>query len=105
MLESDVPFLLKHMKGRQSVLELAVGTARAGIPLAQAGHRVVGIDNDAAVLRLAGAKRDVVGLKESQLRLVKQDILQLNLRQKFDWVVLLFNTFLIFTTLEQLDRA
>ena len=105
MLESDVPFLLKHMKGRQSVLELAVGTGRAGIPLAQAGHRVVGIDNDAAVLQLARAKRDVVGLKESQLRLLKQDILQLNLRQKFDWVVLLFNTFLIFTTLEQQDRA
>jgi SAM-dependent methyltransferase len=105
MLQSDVPFLLEHLRGRQSVLELAVGSGRAAIPLAQAGHSVVGIDNDPAMLRLATQKRNSVDLKENQLRLVNQDILDLNLKQKFDWIVLLFNTFLIFTTLEQQDRA
>jgi len=105
MLESDVPFLLNHLRPKQTILELAVGTGRAAIPLAQAGHRVIAVDNDAAVLRLAKSKRDLVGLKETQLQLLKQDILQLNLKQKFDWIILLFNTFLIFTSLEQQDRA
>src|ERR1041385_1925334 len=105
MLQSDVPFLLEHLKPKRSILELAVGSARAAIPLAQAGHRVVGIDNDPAMLRLAADKRNSVGLKESQLQLLKQDILHLNLKQKFDWIIVLFNTFLIFTTLEQQDRA
>ena len=105
MLESDVPFLLQHVRGHKSVLELAVGSGRAAIPLAQAGHRVVGIDNDKAMLRLAVQKRNIVGLTENQLQLIQQDILNLNLKPKFDWIVLLFNTFLIFTTLEQQDRA
>src|SRR5947199_10182949 len=96
MLQSDVHFRLEHLKPRQSILELAVGSARAAIPLAQAGHRVVGIDNDPAMLRLAAQKRDSVGLNDKQLRLIKQDILKVNLKQKFDWIILLFNTFLIF---------
>lgn len=105
MLESDVPFLLKQLKPRQKILELAVGSGRAAIPLAQAGHRVIGIDNDSAMLRLAKSKRDAVGLKDNQLKLLNQDILNLNLKPKFDWIILLFNTFLIFTTLQQQDRA
>jgi ubiquinone/menaquinone biosynthesis C-methylase UbiE len=105
MLERDVAFVLKHMRPRQSVLELAVGTGRAAIPLAQAGHKVVGIDHDRAMLRLAEQKRDAVGLKPKQLELVNQDILDLNLRRKFDWILLLFNTFLVFTILEQQDQA
>ena len=44
-LHRDVPFFLKHLpRRRQEVLELCVGTARAAVPIAQAGHRVVGID-------------------------------------------------------------
>jgi len=105
MLASDVPFLLEHLRGKKSILELAVGTGRAAIPLAQAGHRVVGIDNDKSILRVATEKRNSVGLKQNQLQLIQQDILNLNLKQRFDWIVLLFNTFLIFTTLEQQDRA
>ncbi len=105
MLAQDVPFFLKHLRRRQSVLELAVGTARAAIPIAQAGHRVVGIDHDPAMLKLAQQKRDAVGLKPGQLELIEQDILGLKLGRKFDWVCLLFNTFLLFTTLEEQDRA
>jgi ubiquinone/menaquinone biosynthesis C-methylase UbiE len=38
MLEHDVPFFLGHLpKKKQSVLELATGTGRAAIPVAQAG--------------------------------------------------------------------
>ena len=105
-LEQDVPFFLGQMpKKRQSVLELAVGTGRAAIPVAQAGHRVVGIDYVDDMLAIARRKRDAVGLTDKHLRLVRQDALKLNLDQKFDWIVILFNTLLAFTTLEELDRV
>src|SRR3954452_1813751 len=87
VLEEDVPFFLGQLpKRRQSILELAVGTGRAAIPLAQAGHRVIGIDYVQDMLDIARRKRDAVGLTEKNLRLLRQDALKLNVRQKFDWV-------------------
>jgi SAM-dependent methyltransferase len=106
MLRHDVPFFLGQLpKKRQDILELAVGTARAAIPLAQAGHRVVGVDYVQDMLDIARRKRDAVGLTEEQLKLVRQDALRLKLDRKFDWVVILFNTLLAFTTLDELDRV
>ena len=106
MLARDVPFLLSQMPVRpQRVLELATGTARAAIPLAQAGHRLVGLDYAEDMLQVARQKRDAVGLTERQLRIVAGDLRSLNLREKFDWVVLLFNTFLGFTRLEEQDAV
>jgi SAM-dependent methyltransferase len=104
MLQRDVPFLMKHLPRRPAdILELATGTARAAIPLAQAGHRVTGVDNDPAMLEIARRKRDSVGLSRKNLALVKADILQLKLARRFDWIVLLFNTFLAFPTLQEED--
>ncbi|MGD0462633.1 MAG: class I SAM-dependent methyltransferase [Tepidisphaeraceae bacterium] len=104
MLRRDVPFLLGHLpRRRQSVLELAVGTGRAAIPLAQAGHRVVGVDYARDMLEIAGRKRDALGISRRDLSFVCADVLRLRLRRKFDWVVLLFNTFLAFQTLEDQD--
>jgi ubiquinone/menaquinone biosynthesis C-methylase UbiE len=104
MLQQDVPLLLSRLPRRsQSILELAVGTARAAIPLAQAGHRVVGVDYDPKMLQIAAAKRDAAGLTASQLQLVRGDVLRLRLNRKFDWIILLFNTFLGFPTLSEQD--
>lgn len=105
MLHNDVPFFLGQMpKKRQSVLELAVGTARAAIPIAQAGHRVTGIDYDQNLLSIAKQKRDSVGLKERDLKLLHGDILEVDLKVTFDWVCIFFNTLLAFPTLDELDR-
>ena len=105
MLEHDVPFFLDHLpKKRQDVLELAVGTGRAAIPIAQAGHRVVGVDYDLHMLEIAARKRDAVGLSERQLQLKHGDALKLDLGTKFDWICILFNTFLAFTTLKEQDQ-
>jgi ubiquinone/menaquinone biosynthesis C-methylase UbiE len=104
MLRQDVPLLLGHLpQRRQSILELAVGTGRAAIPLAQAGHRIVGVDYARDMLEIARRKRDGVGIAERELSLVCADVLRLNLRKRFDWVVLLFNTFLAFQTLKDQD--
>ena len=107
MLREDVPFFLGQLprRERQSVLELAVGTGRAAIPIAQAGHRVVGVDYAADMLAIARRKRDAAGLLERDLSLVQGDVLKLDLGRRFDWVCVFFNTFLGFTTLEQQDLA
>jgi len=105
ILQYDVPFFLDRIpKRRQSILDIACGTGRASIPLAQAGHRVVGIDYDGDILALAKQKRDAVGIKENDLRLVHADALNLKLDQKFDYACIFFNTFLNFTTLKQQDQ-
>ena len=104
MLAEDVPFFMGQLpRRRQTILELAVGTARAAIPLAQAGHRVVGVDYAADMLDLARHKRDAAGLDDSRLSLLQADVLTLNLKQTFDWICIFFNTFLAFTTIEQQD--
>ena len=105
-LQHDVPFFLRQLpRSPQDVLELATGTARAAIPSAQAGHRVVGVDYAREMLEIARRKRDAVGLGERELKLVLGDVTTLKLRGRFDWVAVFFNTFLGFTTLEQQDAV
>src|SRR2546430_10511099 len=105
-LQRDAPFLLEHLpKKPVSILELMAGTGRVAIPLAQAGHRVVAVDVASGMLAIARRKRDFVGLDDRSLRLIRQDALRLNLRHRFDWAVILFNSFLTFTKLEQQDRV
>jgi ubiquinone/menaquinone biosynthesis C-methylase UbiE len=105
-LTRDVPYFLGHLPKRgQEVLELAVGTARASIPIAQAGHRVVGVDYSEAMLEVARRKRDGVGLEERELRLVHGDVTTWTTSRRFDWIAVFFNTFLVFTTLEEQDAV
>jgi ubiquinone/menaquinone biosynthesis C-methylase UbiE len=105
MLQQDVPFFLGQLQRRRlSVLELCVGTGRAAIPIAQAGHRVVGVDYASDLLAIAKRKRDAVGLGERELELIKADALSLNLDRRFDWVCIFFNTLLAFVTLDEQDR-
>ena len=105
-LKRDVPFLMRHLPRKpQDVLELACGTGRAAIPLGEAGHRVVGVDYAPDMLRIAREKRDALGVRERNLQLLHRDVLRLKLGRRFDWVVILFNTFLGFTTLRQQDRV
>jgi SAM-dependent methyltransferase len=105
MLQQDVPFFLGQLpKKRQSILELCVGTARAAIPLAQAGNRVVGMDYDPDLLEIAGRKRAAVGLGEKELMLKLGNVLKLNMPEQFDWICIFFNTLLAFPTLAEQDR-
>lgn len=105
MLRHDVPFFLGQLPRRaQSVLELCAGTGRAAIPIAQAGHRVLGVDYAPDMLAIARRKRDAAGLREDQFRLVRADALKLNLRRRFDWVCIFFNTFLSFAMPDRQNR-
>jgi ubiquinone/menaquinone biosynthesis C-methylase UbiE len=105
MLREDAAFFLSELPRRsQDVLELAAGTARAAIPIAQAGHRVVALDYDADMLAIARRKRDSVGLDDSKLKLVHGDALRFKLAKRFDWICIFFNTFFAFQTLDEQDR-
>lgn len=105
MLQQDIAFFLSRLpRRRQNILELAVGTGRAAIPIVQAGHRVIGIDYAKDMLAIAQRKRDSVGLSERDLRLLNGDVLKFRRRERFDWICIFFNTFLAFSTLEQQDR-
>jgi SAM-dependent methyltransferase len=105
MLRHDVPFFLGQLpKKKQSILELATGTARAAIPIAQAGHSVVGVDYARDLLTIARHKRDAAGLAEAELELRYGDIRKLKLSRRFDWICIFFNTFLGFPTLPEQDQ-
>jgi len=64
------------------ILELAAGTGRLAIPLAEAGHRVTAVDLDPAMLERARAAADRAGhAAASRLELVEADLLGLDLAE------------------------
>lgn len=106
MLQEDVGLFLKSLPRRRAdVLMLACGTGRAAIPVALAGHRVLGVDLDARMIELARQKRDFSGLSARALDLEFGDILKWKTSRRFDVVSILFNSFLLFTTRETQDQV
>lgn len=55
-------------------MELAVGTGRLAAPLAAAGHEVIGVDDDPAMLRRAAARIGVTAGATARVRLVEHDM-------------------------------
>lgn len=85
-----------------AVLELAAGSGRICVPLAAAGHRVTGVDNDRAMLdraRSAWERRQTAGdvAANGALELVEADITRLTLSRRFGLVVLALNSLLLLT--------
>src|SRR4051794_5977440 len=81
-----------------TVLELMAGTGRVAVPLAQAGHRVVAVDRDAAMLQRAATLWQ--GVKDraeetGSLDLVEADVLDLDLEARFGLVIVALNSLLL----------
>ncbi|MBI3751805.1 MAG: class I SAM-dependent methyltransferase [Chloroflexi bacterium] len=57
------------------IVELAVGTGRVAVALARAGHAIVGIDRDPAMLARARTRAAHEGLGAGRLELVEADVL------------------------------
>jgi SAM-dependent methyltransferase len=64
------------------VLELACGSGRLLLPLAEEGYQVTGVDTSAAMLRLARERLERAGVT-SHCTLMQQDMCNLLLAQKF----------------------
>lgn len=62
------------------ILELAVGTGRVAVPLAEAGHEVTGVDLDPAMLRRATARAKAAGRSVARrIHLIEADARDLRL--------------------------
>jgi SAM-dependent methyltransferase len=82
----DVDFYVRACSAAESVLELGCGYGRVLGPLSRAGHRVVGLDRDAALAELA---RQAV--EPSGGRVVLGDMSAFDLGERFDRVIIPFN--------------
>lgn len=81
-------------------LELGCGTGRLLVPMLDAGARVVGLDRDAAMLRVAEGRLALYG---ERVRLVEADMRQFDLGEQFDLAVVGLNTFMhLMTQADQL---
>jgi SAM-dependent methyltransferase len=82
------------------ILELACGTCAHGIPLAQRGHQVVGVDRSPAMLDAAAQKSVAAGV---QLQLVQADVVEFDLETAlFDCALFMFETFPVITASEEI---
>ena len=84
-------------EGRGPVLELGTGSGRLAVPLALAGHEVVGIDTDESMLE-RGRRRwqEVRGEVDAErLRLQAGDFLDYRTEPRFGLTLIAVNTFLI----------
>lgn len=80
-----------------AVLELAVGSGRLAIPIALAGHRVVGVDKDPAMLARARAEWDRARgpLERDRFSVHQGDFHAFRSSQRFALAFLAVNTFLL----------
>jgi SAM-dependent methyltransferase len=92
----DIGFFRRLAETTQGpVLELGCGTGRVAVPLAEAGHRVVGLDRSRAMLDLAERRRrslqpDV----RRRLRFVEADMTDFELGSRFGLVFAAFRVFM-----------
>jgi SAM-dependent methyltransferase len=79
------------------VVELGVGSGRLAVPLALAGHRVVGVDHDRAMLARARKAWDTArgSIARDRLRLVAQDFRAFRSAERFSMAFMAVNTFLL----------
>jgi len=93
-ITEDIPFWVQEAQASGGpVLELACGTGRVAIPIAQAGVPVVGLDNSPVMLKQARAKARRLGLGADQLKFVRGDMRDFLLGQRFPLVIIPFRSF------------
>lgn len=90
-----VTTLAKLAPGKE-VLELAVGTGRIAIPLAERGFHVTGVDKAARMLEVLAIKSG-----GEKVETVAADMSQVRLEKAFDLVYLIFNGITYLLSLEE----
>ena len=106
-VKHDIPFYLEYARLKGSpILEIACGTGRVLIPLAEAGYEVWGIDLSAAML--AKVRQKISSLPENvkrRIHLVQADMRDFRLEVKFPLVLIPFRSFLVLLTVDDQIRA
>jgi len=89
-MEGDIEFYLKCIeKYGDPTLELACGTGRVTIPLAQEGVDITGLDISETMLKRA---REKASEKDIDIEFIKGDMIDFSLDRKFNTILLPFNT-------------
>lgn len=90
-------YLRLAQAGDGGVLELGVGSGRLAVPLALAGHRVVGVDHDPAMLERAQRAWDRArgAIDPARLSLVSGDLATYRSPERYGLAFLAVNTFLL----------
>jgi SAM-dependent methyltransferase len=92
LLEGDVDFYVEQTRRFGGpILELAVGTGRILLPLAAAGHEVVGLDRSPAMLAMAKAR--FAARPELQAQLVEGDMRRFDLNRSFALIIIAARSF------------
>jgi SAM-dependent methyltransferase len=93
-------YLALATRAGDPIVELATGTGRVAVPLAAAGHQVVGIDIDPAMLARARRRAaELSGAGPGRLELVEGDALVVRRRDagRFGLAILALNSILLFS--------
>ncbi|HWX93001.1 MAG TPA: class I SAM-dependent methyltransferase [Terriglobales bacterium] len=89
-LVADIPFYVEAARRSGGpVLELACGTGRLAIPIAQSGVEIVGLDISPSMLARARAKGEAAGVK---IEFVEGDCRDFGLGSKFALIFMAFNS-------------
>ncbi|GER88388.1 type 12 methyltransferase [Dictyobacter vulcani] len=86
------------------ILELACGSGRVMLPLAEQGYEVTGVDNSSQMLELAREALQEAGVA-ARCTLVEQDISQLQLQQKFRLAIIALGSFAHITTRKEQQKV
>jgi SAM-dependent methyltransferase len=91
----DIPLYLELASSAPGpILELGCGTGRVTIPLAQAGHEVLGLDVSESMLEIAVCKLRQLPLEISRrIRLEKMDMRRFRLGRRFGLVIIPWYSF------------
>ncbi|RPF50408.1 class I SAM-dependent methyltransferase [Aquisalibacillus elongatus] len=99
--QAEIPLLLKWASvTKGTIIDLACGTGRATIPLANEGYKLMGIDIHQGMLDRAKEKASRKNLK---IEWIQQDCTQLNLKTKASLIYTVGNSFQHFLTNENQD--
>lgn len=100
--QDDVKFLVKWAaKVEGPIIDLACGTGRATVPLAEAGHTVIGVDIHNGMLTQAKRKTENRNLN---IEWIEQDCTKLQLGVKSPLIFIVGNSFQHFLTNEEQDQ-
>ena len=104
--DGDIEFYQRCCETAALVLELGSGSGRAAIPLARAGTTVVGLELDEAMIALAQrATEHEAPEVRARLSWVRGDMTTYKLDQRFDRVLLPYNTLLCLLSPEETERC
>lgn len=104
IVKDDIPFYLQYAaKTKGNILELASGSGRITIPLAEAGHDVWGVDLSKMMMKLfkKKIKRLPENISQKLLsRLVEQNMSRFRIKEKFSLIIIPFRSFQVLTEKE-----